>query len=737
MRWALGLFFLLASVGASVRMDAVADEPGSWVRPDLDRLAAGKRQIRPFDYEGVTLESGTLRRQFDEVRDYYLRIPSDDLLKGFRKRAGKPAPGADLGGWYTPDVFNIFGQILSGLARMYAATGDSACREKLDMLVAEWGKTVAPDGFFFYSDKPNAPHYGYDKLAAGLLDAYVYGRNRSALGYLSRITDWAIKTLDQKRPYAINSPRGDTEWYTLSENLYRAYLVTGDRKYRDYGSVWEYTRYWELFASRSDIFAPFSHTPFQAYHAYSHVNTLSSAAAAYWVTGQPHYLDTLKNAHDFLVNNEIFATGGFGPRERLLPVGSNIETLVRLGFHFETQCGSWAVFKLGKYLTSFTGDARYGDWIELVLINGIGASIPMATDGTVFYFSDYNIDGAAKSQININAWSCCAGTRPIAAADFHDLIYFHDDANVYVNLFTPSSLDWTRNGARVRLTQRTRFPEEERTEFHFVLDRPSSFGLKLRIPGWLTGPMQVTVNGRPVQARADLKNWAVIARTWQNGDRVAVTLPAKFWLSRLPGSAAAPVAVMRGPVTMAFRSPSGNPSPKFNFDDVSANFEEQPAQRLHYHLRSDAEILARPFYEFKEGERYFMYLHPDIEQWARPIRITAKPSISAMPWFSFTTSVDSTIEYPFTGSSVRWTGFRFEDGGKAEVRIDGAVVGVVDQYGPARRPMNPPVGAAIPFEWKHSGLAPGNHTLTIRTLPEKNSASTGNRITVARIEAAP
>jgi hypothetical protein len=138
----------------------------------------GKRQIRPFDYEGVSFDGGPLRRQFDEVRDYYLRIPSDDLLKGFRKRAGRPAPGADLGGWYTPDVFNIFGQILSGLARMYAATGDPACREKLDTLVAEWGKTVAPDGFSFYSDKPNAPHYAYDKLAAGLLDAYVYGRNR-------------------------------------------------------------------------------------------------------------------------------------------------------------------------------------------------------------------------------------------------------------------------------------------------------------------------------------------------------------------------------------------------------------------------------------------------------------------------------------------------------------------------------------------------------------------------------
>ena len=86
--------------------------------------------MEPFDYKGVSLDGGPLRRQFDEIRAYYLRIPNDDLLKGFRLRANMPAPGADLGGWYTRDIFHIFGQILSGLSRMYAATGDPAVGKK-------------------------------------------------------------------------------------------------------------------------------------------------------------------------------------------------------------------------------------------------------------------------------------------------------------------------------------------------------------------------------------------------------------------------------------------------------------------------------------------------------------------------------------------------------------------------------------------------------------------------------
>ncbi len=64
------------------------------------RAGEARAVLQNFDYRGVTLDDGSLRRQFDEARDYYLRIPNDDLLKGFRARAHRPAPGADLGGLY-------------------------------------------------------------------------------------------------------------------------------------------------------------------------------------------------------------------------------------------------------------------------------------------------------------------------------------------------------------------------------------------------------------------------------------------------------------------------------------------------------------------------------------------------------------------------------------------------------------------------------------------------------------
>lgn len=176
--------------------------------------------LTPFDYNEVKLQNSPLKRQFDEVEDYYLAISNDDLLKGFRERAGLPTNGAkNLGGWYSNDVFHIFGQLLGGMSRLYAVSENEALKAKVAALVSEWAKTIDKDGYFFYSEKPNAKHYVYEKMVGGLVDAYVFTGNKQALQELSIITDWAIKNLTRERMYG----QTQSEWYTLSENLYRAY----------------------------------------------------------------------------------------------------------------------------------------------------------------------------------------------------------------------------------------------------------------------------------------------------------------------------------------------------------------------------------------------------------------------------------------------------------------------------------------------------------------------------------
>ena len=681
----------------------------------------GLRKLDVFDYRGATLDGGRLRLQLDEVRDYYLRIPNDDLLKGFRQRAKMPAPGNNLGGWYSSDTFHVFGQILSGLARLYAASGDTACKEKVDALVSEWGKCIAADGYFYYSAKPNAPHYIYDKMVGGLVDAYLYCGNREAIGHLRRITDWAVKNLERSRRTADTS----TEWYTLSENLDRAYLATGDIVYRDFAEVWEYREYWDIYARKADLFAPRpSGQRSDAYHAYSHVNTLGGAGAAYLVKGDSHYLDILINAYDSLQANQIFATGGYGPDEQFLPRDRLRERLENTANSFETQCGTWAGFKMAKHLLCATGEAKYGDWAERLALNGIGASIPMSGDGRVFYYSNYNPHGGEKRNTDFG-WSCCTGTRPQAAADCCDLVYFKNKENLYVNLFTPSTVRWSVHDTGVTLHQITRFPEEPSTQLTVDPAQPVSFGLRIRCPAWLAGPITARINGAAASIEKDPQNWAVIQRTWSRGDRVAIELPMRLTTSSLAGRRY-PAAILFGPVALAVRAANGNFAKKIDLEQPAQSLVPARGEALTWRLAGDPAVLVRPFYAYKEGEPYYLYFDPAVADRISHRVLSYQGSWHDGSAFHYTNSIGATAECKFAGTGVCWLGFRFDDAGKAEISIDGKVVAAVDQYGPGRN---------LPFQWSKKNLKPGAHSIRLRLLDEKPPQSKDRFINVAGFEA--
>jgi hypothetical protein len=686
--------------------------------------------LAAFNYQGVTIDDGPLRLQFERARDDYLRIPNDDLLRGFRRRAGRPAPGVDLGGWYSDDTFHVFGQILSGLARMYAVTGDAACRDKAEALLQGWAECLEPDGFFYYSRKPNAPHYTYDKTVGGLVDMIVLCHSDSAARHLAKITTWAEKNLDRSNRYAFNDFTGPTEWYTLSENLYRAADATGDRRYRDFAAVWHYDGYWDLFARGADPFAARSDGGrTAAYHAYSHVNALGGAGQAYLHGGGRRYLDTLTHAYDYLQANQCFATGGYGPDEQLLPPAGRRAHLAATHNSFETQCGSFAAFKLCKYLLTATGEAKYGDWVERLAVNGLGASIPMSADGHVFYYSDYNPGGATKRNHD-TGWTCCTGTRPMAVADLFDLVYFKGEGDLYVNLYVPSTVAWDRPGGRVTVRQRTRFPEQDGTELSVALDRPATFALKLRVPGWLAGPLAVSVNGRSAPAEMDAHGWAAVRREWRDGDRVTVALPARLTLVPLDAGERFPAAVVRGPVVLAVRSPGRNPGALAGESDLEKALVPCPGEPLTYRPRqaSAGDWLVRPFYAFKEGEPYYLYLDPGLGNRYAHRLARFSDGWSDAGEFRFSNRVGAKVEFDFEGTGVRWLGYRFDDGGTAEVTIDGKAVGRVDQYGPGRH---------LPFDWEKRGLPPGRHRLTIAVRDEKPAGSRDRYLNVAGFEVIP
>ena len=485
-----------------------------------------------------------------------MELSEDSLLKPMRQMAGQPAPGAELGGWYLYDPnYDIstfgagfapgatFGQWVSALARMYAITGSKETRDRVLRLNRLYAQTLSGD---FY-DKNRFPAYCYDKLVCGLIDSHRWASDPDALSILQRTTDTALPHLPPKaveqgeawRPGKDESYTWD-ESYTIAENLFLAYQRGAGERYRALGVQYLANEFYDPLAEGRNALA--------GRHAYSHVNSLSSAMQAYLTIGSEKHLAAAKNAFDML-EAQSFATGGWGPDERLRPAKSDevAASLKNTHHSFETPCGAYAHFKLTRYLLRVTRDSRYGDSMERMMYNTVLGAKPLQPDGRTFYYSDYNFEG--RKVYSTNRWPCCSGTMPQVAADYRINMYFRNSEGIYVNLYLPSTLRWAQNGAQVSLTQKTTYPFDEVVQFDMTVSKPTKFCANFRIPAWAEGA-SISVNGDRTSTPTVSGSFAAIRREWRTGDRLEVHLPMRTRLEAIDSRHMDTVALMNGPLVL-------------------------------------------------------------------------------------------------------------------------------------------------------------------------------------------
>jgi hypothetical protein len=279
----------------------------------------------------------------------------------------------------------------------------------------------------------------------------------------------------------------------------------------------------------------------------------------------------------------------------------------------EVPCGSWAAFKIARYLMGYTGAARYGDWIERLIYNGIGAALPVQLDGTAFYYSDYRLDIATKGYYG-EKWPCCSGTYIQAVADYHNVIYFKDAKGLYVNLAIPSEATWEHDGQQVTLRQNTQFPESDESQFKISAPRPVTFALRVRVPAWCSS-CTFRINGEQASVSAKAQEWAVIERTWNPGDTVVVKFPMSLSLDAVDVQHPRRAAIKYGPVVLAQGQPLFSVPLELRGDDPASRLERETDDlhfRVKYETPPQAEPgLFRPYYQFQKDERYRMYFDLD------------------------------------------------------------------------------------------------------------------------------
>jgi len=269
---------------------------------------------------------------------------------------------------------------------------------------------------------------------------------------------------------------------------------------------------------------------------------------AYLTLGSAKHLRAAGNAFEMLTA-QSYATGGWGPDELLRAPNSGDVAASLTGTHnsFETPCGSYAHFKLTRYLLRVTRDSRYGDSMERVMYNTILGAKPLLANGSTFYYADYNFH--ARKIYKHNRWPCCSGTLPQVAADYRINTYFRDADGPYVNLYIPSTLRWTQDGAQVSLTQTGGYPFDGALRFDIAVSKTAEFAIHLRIPAWAEGA-SISVNGKIVTPSAVPGEFAAIRRQWKNGDRIELGLPMRLRLEAIDAQHPRTVALLCGPLVL-------------------------------------------------------------------------------------------------------------------------------------------------------------------------------------------
>jgi DUF1680 family protein len=414
--------------------------------------------------------------------------------------------------------------------------------------VRAYAETVEPTGKFY--EDYRLPGYTFDKTCCGLIDAHEFAFDPIALAVLKRSTEAVLPHLPEKAlsraeqealPHKTVAYTWD-ETYTLPENLFLAYQRSGDKRYRDLAVRFIYHQYYDALAENQNVLP--------GKHAYSHVNSFSSAMQAYLVLGEGKYLRAAVNGLR-MVHEQSYATGGWGPNEAFVEPGKGLLAASLGSTHasFETPCGAYGQFKITRYLLRVTRDSRYGDSMERVLYNTVAGAKPILPAGTSFYYSDYSSDNAKKVYYK-DKWPCCSGTFPQLAADYGISSYYLGEDGIYVNLFIPSRITWSQNNTRCTLLQQTSYPTSNMTQLQFSIARPENFTVYLRVSAWADVKTSVSINGKRFETDIVPGKFLALQRTWKNGDRVEFEMGMPLRLEAVDAQNPNLVALLRGPIAL-------------------------------------------------------------------------------------------------------------------------------------------------------------------------------------------
>jgi uncharacterized protein len=577
----------------------------------------------------VSLLPGLFRERRELTKAYLLRLKTENILQNYLLEAGVriDTPYEQMHqGWEAPYCQlrgHFAGHWLSAAAHFAAVDHDAFAAERAGEVVqglkrcqelngGQWVGSIPEKYFAILADGREwvwSPQYTLHKTMMGLFDAYRYTGNKEALTVLEHSAGW-FSTWTEK---LVREGHGDVvyngECAGMLELWSDLYGATKDPRYLKLAA-----RY-----STPDLFRELlaGHDPLTNDHANASIPWIQGAARLYEVTGDARYREIVTSFWKQAVEDRgMFATTGNNAGEFWIPPQQFDRFL---GSRTQEHCTVYNMIRVAQYLFRWTGEARYADYIERALYNGILAQQNPDT-GLVCYFLPLQPGAKKVWGSETHDFWCCHGTLVQAQAMFEDLIYYQARDGVTVSQFISSQATLGNAGHQIRIMQKTD-ASGDRSNFartddttQFVIDltvasdEAGPWTLRIRQPGWAIGPAVVTVDGESVQASVSKNGFLEINRKWTNA-HVKVVLSKRVTQEPLPGDSQR-FALIDGPVVLAALT---DKEPELLAkDSITPQYEHQYVegrdwQSGHFLVRTrQGTLTVQPLYEIADAN-YCVY----------------------------------------------------------------------------------------------------------------------------------
>lgn len=513
--------------------------------------AQSQQAVHPFGLHEVELLPGPFYNAQQTDLRYILAMEPDRLLAPYLREAGLTPKAETYTNWESRGLDgHIGGHYLSALAMMYASLtpalseGGKEVKSRLDYMIAELKRCQDAAGTGFLGGTPGSrklweeikegdirasgfalndkwvPLYNIHKTYAGLRDAYLFAGNRDALNMLVKMTDWMIGITggltDEQMQDMLRSEHGG-----LNEVFADVYDITGDSRYLELAKRFSHLFILEPLLSNEDkLTGLHANTQIPKVIGYKRIADLEKNTA--WNNAAQFFWQTV-------TDHRSVSIGGNSVREHFHPA-DNFETMITEIEGPET-CNTYNMLRLSNLFFQSTADTKYTDYYERALYNHILSSQEPERGGFVYFTPMRPGHYRVYSQPHTSMW-CCVGSGLENHTKYGELIYAHNDDELYVNLFISSRLNWKEKA--VVLKQETSFPDDNKVALTFEEAGKKALSLKIRIPGWAKGKkIEVSVNGKAQEA-APSGNYLTLNRKWKKGDTVELVVPMELRLEQLP-----------------------------------------------------------------------------------------------------------------------------------------------------------------------------------------------------------